>query len=402
MQKLYKTVTKDEINKWYELTFTVPDDIEKMEFEIECPGKVHVMLYGPSDYKGMLDKDKSQFFIATEVASKGFLAGLESGQWKIMLEIVAVEHEMTIQITIKTKTAQKKWYHGDFHTHTDHSDGNHTIAEAISIAKSYGLDFIVLADHNCYSQNDFAFDDFVLMPGLELTTPKGHTNFVGINRPFNKIDYRDKEAVYDMFDQGMKAGCFISVNHPFVGDKWRWGFDMCYHAIEIWNGSPLSRNGEALAWWQEQLSKGYKILGTGGSDVHNHDPNGRCYGQGRTLVFAESLSRKHILEGLHKGNISVATSADSGFVDFRIGNTMIGETCYITNEEQLELNISLDLKRKSLLHVYTDEGKSLSYNLDGHEKSMTILIPLGHTFVRLELWGKGKTNPFFTNPIYIR
>ena len=34
MQKLYKTVTKDEINKWYEFTFTVPNDIDKMEFEI--------------------------------------------------------------------------------------------------------------------------------------------------------------------------------------------------------------------------------------------------------------------------------------------------------------------------------------------------------------------------------
>nr|WP_255812904.1 CehA/McbA family metallohydrolase [Acidaminobacter sp. JC074] len=308
---------------------------------------------------------------------------------------------MTLEIGLETKNAHKRWYAGDFHTHSVHSDGKHLVSDMVTIAKAYGLDFFALTDHNSYAQNEEVAEDFVILPGLELTTPKGHSNFVGIKRPFESFDYRTKESLYKMFDQGMDAGCFISVNHPFVGDVWKWGFDMKFHAIELWNGTPLSRNQGALDWWQEELSRGCKVLATGGSDVHVHDLSGRCFGRGRTLVLADSLSRKHLLEGLHRGNISVATCEKSGFVDLKIGDTRVGETYYLKNEKQLKLDIDLLMDEPSELKLYTNEGLVASYNLDGHELSKNLLIPVGHKFYRLELWGRNNTHAFFTNPIYI-
>src|SRR5699024_9351246 len=43
---------------------------------------------------------------------------------------------------------EKKWYKGDFHTHTIYSDGEMTREENIEMANKQSLDFFVATDHN--------------------------------------------------------------------------------------------------------------------------------------------------------------------------------------------------------------------------------------------------------------
>ena len=46
-----------------------------------------------------------------------------------------------------------RWWAGDLHTHTVHSDGVLTVAELARLARGNGLDFIAVTDHNTVSHH---------------------------------------------------------------------------------------------------------------------------------------------------------------------------------------------------------------------------------------------------------
>lgn len=302
-----------------------------------------------------------------------------------------------------------RWLHGDLHTHTTFSDGLHSIEEAVAIAKAVGLDFIALTDHNTFDQNKVSHD-FTLIPGVELTTPRGHCNFIGIDAPFEITSFITKEAIQKAFVGGNASNAFISINHPFVGDKWEWGFeDFTFDAIEIWNGSPYDRNKEAIAWWQEQLCLGKKIIATGGSDVHKHGMKGRYYGEGHTLVWAQENSPYHIYQGLKEGKVCVASHPESSCAFFQINGYNIGESILFSEQnprpESLKIAIELHLKRDSLLRIIGDKGVVIEQTINHTTKNKVVMVPASSCFYRLEVWHlddvASLTQPFFTNPIYI-
>ena len=51
---------------------------------------------------------------------------------------------------------EARWYAGDLHAHSRESgDAKPTIDELVTFARSQGLDFVELSDHNTVSQLDF-------------------------------------------------------------------------------------------------------------------------------------------------------------------------------------------------------------------------------------------------------
>ena len=66
------------------------------------------------------------------------------------------------------------WYRGDLHAHTLHSDGEWGTSSLVADARSRGLDFVTLSDHNTISGlaelDAAAGDDLLTIPGMELTT----------------------------------------------------------------------------------------------------------------------------------------------------------------------------------------------------------------------------------------
>lgn len=70
----------------------------------------------------------------------------------------------------KVFNTQAGWYRGEFHAHTNYSDGEHTPDELVEVARAEGLDFIVVTDHNTIS----AFVEFgdqrevLVIPGMKL------------------------------------------------------------------------------------------------------------------------------------------------------------------------------------------------------------------------------------------
>lgn len=47
------------------------------------------------------------------------------------------------------------WYRGDFHVHTNASDGAYPPSLVAGIAKAEGLDFVAITDHNTIDVGDY-------------------------------------------------------------------------------------------------------------------------------------------------------------------------------------------------------------------------------------------------------
>ena len=92
-----------------------------------------------------------------------------------------------------------RWLAGDFHCHTVHSDGQHTIDEVAVMAAEAGLDFLAVTDHNTVSHHAHLpaaseRTGVQLIPGQEVTTWRGHANAFGdigwidFRRPAGRLD----------------------------------------------------------------------------------------------------------------------------------------------------------------------------------------------------------------------
>ena len=123
-----------------------------------------------------------------------------------------------------------RWYRGDLHMHTAHSDGSCAsqtgrrvpcpVFLTAQTASARGLDFIAITDHNTSSHYDAMrelqpyFDKTLFIPGREITTFWGHFNIFGTTR---FIDYRDVAAtalsVNDILRDAAAKGAIASVNH---------------------------------------------------------------------------------------------------------------------------------------------------------------------------------------------
>ena len=108
----------------------------------------------------------------------------------------------------------------------------------------------------------------VLVPGIEVTTYKGHWNVWGANRWF---DFRLPAApdVAREMTLAAEAGGLVSVNHPRpYGPNWEYGFGLGYHAVEIWNGPWPFLNSVSLGIWDMHLALDRRVVAVCGSDTH--------------------------------------------------------------------------------------------------------------------------------------
>ena len=163
------------------------------------------------------------------------------------------------------------WLRGDLHNHSLASDGDSSLPELLRTAGDVGLDFLGVTDHNAATLPDASGLDSnlpVLIPGIEVTTYKGHWNVWGADRWF---DFRllGADDVSREMQVATGAGGVVSVNHPRpFGPNWEYGFGLDYHAIEIWNGHWPFLNSVSLGIWDMHLAMGRRVVAVGGSDTH--------------------------------------------------------------------------------------------------------------------------------------
>ena len=218
------------------------------------------------------------------------------------------------------------WYRGDFHAHTDQSDGYYPPQQLADVARSEGLDFFTITDHNTVLGHTMfgSQPDLLIIPGVEATFDEGHFNIFGVE------DWSDWMTVvctgnkrvklagdFRSFTELLQAtageGLLNSIAHPLLS-PWNWlakdadlRFITC---LEIWNDPswPDNRdaNPQAVALWTDLLNAGHRITAIGGSDYHRPVPKKRRkksperLGQPSTFVYAATLSGNGILDGLRQ------------------------------------------------------------------------------------------------------
>ena len=77
-------------------------------------------------------------------------------------------------------------YHVDLHVHTTaSSDGRSTLEQQISAARKAGLHAIAVTDHNCCTPVPQEADEFLLIPGCEISAQCGHILGLFLERPID-------------------------------------------------------------------------------------------------------------------------------------------------------------------------------------------------------------------------
>jgi len=320
------------------------------------------------------------------------------------------------------------WYKGDLHIHTIHSDGRNTVCEVIALARGRGLEFIALTDHNTISQNkEFiesgsSYEDFLVIPGMEITTFYGHMNAFNIDR---YIDFRrkSKEDFKNLIEEIHSNGGIVSVNHPDISKEpmcrdcpFRYrdidGFD----AIEVWNGPWHILNSESISWWHSLLIKGYKVTAIGGSDYHGVDLT--RIGEPTTWIYTNSLSTKNILKSIKMGRAYITYIPDEPIIDIKAidsnGNTYIfGDEIETPSNGYIELIIDIKKAKGSTFRIITENNIYKNIDITNNDfKHKEKIEAKDIRFIRIEIGRYSdpyKLIPYnsddllaLTNPFYIK
>jgi hypothetical protein len=210
-----------------------------------------------------------------------------------------------------------RWYRGDLHSHTVHSDGSLTVDERLRGAVERGLDFIAITDHNTVSHHrelDAWRDRIVPLRGSEVTTFHGHMNVFGLSSPIDWRPERRGGGAKGIVEQAHRQGALISINHPSsFGDPWcvgcHWDYARVdystFDTMEVWNGGWAdveTANEGNIAFWTDLLDAGLRLTGIAGTDSHgpkdDDDPT-----LGTTYVHATAPSEAAILDGIRHGRV---------------------------------------------------------------------------------------------------
>ncbi len=290
-------------------------------------GVIDLGMVDATRFRGWSGGVRSRVSVAPDAATPGYLPGdLPAGTWSVMLGLHRVpadglDFDVTVSIGPVTQESPapplprperpprrdvpaahgRRWLAGDLHAHTVHSDGALTIDELASLARTRGLDFLAVTDHNTTSHHPALAAasgrlGIVLVPGQEVTTDEGHANCFGDT---GWIDFRMPSDAW--LTSAEAGGGLLSINHPLGGDcRWRRPMSRRPPLAEVWHSSWDRGALLPLAWWAG-WGGGFAI---GGSDFHRVGNDG-LPGQPTTWVEAED---EDILGALAAGRIAISAT----------------------------------------------------------------------------------------------
>ena len=349
---------------YFDVPFMVPAGVHRISVDFHYTGReeratLDLGIADPQRFRGESGGNKSHFTISETDATPSYLPGaIPAGEWRLIIAVpnmrpqVVSHYRAEIRFNSQAEdeafTAQPlatgtRWYRGDLHMHTAHSDGSCQSQSGrkvpcplfltVQAAAARSLDFIAITDHNTDSHYDGLrelqpfFDHLLLVPGREMTTFHGHFNVFGVTQ---FMDWRISEGGLDLNailrDAHAKGG-IASVNHAEAPEGGMHGLPLdarCKHGHEpfqrsrsyqLWRGHVLER--EIL---DSQLRAGHRLAAVGGSDNHNatiSPGDVGAIGWPTTAIEADELSVPAILKGIRAGRTFIdLTASRDKMVDF--------------------------------------------------------------------------------------
>ena len=396
---LHGIITYADRQTYKEIPFTVPAGVTRVSVDLSYTEhdkhtNIDLGVLDPQRFRGWSGGNKSFFTISETDATPSYLPGvIPAGKWTLLLGVPNIEEGIESHYEAKISFGHKgevpavstfsraplrngpAWYRGDLHMHDAHSDGSCLsqsgqkvpcpLYKTVEAAAARKLDFIAISDHNTISQfNDERelqpyFDQLLLIPGREITTFEGHANVFGTT---DFVDFRLTSRHVPEIDQMLREvqqqhGIF-SINHPgspsgaaCMGCGWT-APNTDYRlvtAIEAINGGSLDGPRSGIPFWQDKLSHGFRLTGIGGSDNHDADyqPAVRsAVGHPTTVVYAQNLSERAILDGIRAGHVfvDIEGTADRGMeftAEAGEQKAAMGDNLRVSSGEHVRLHLKL-------------------------------------------------------------
>jgi hypothetical protein len=355
------SITGADHQTYREVPFAVPPGVDRVTVSFSYTGRdqhtaIDLGLFDAERFRGWSGGNKSSFTVSETDATPSYLPGpTRPGRWHLLLGVPnarpavhaafeakvyfhrAGDHLPQSAFSAGALVQGARWYRGDLHMHTGHSDGVCAsqggapvpcpLFRTAEVAAADGLDFIAITDHNTVSQYDDErelqpyFDKLLLIPGREVTTFQGHANVFG---PTQFLDFRLANGaltIADLQDEVERAHGLLSINHPAspsgescMGCGWT-AQNTDYgrvQAVEVVNGGAMAAQHGAegslsgIGFWQAQLNQGHRITAIGGSDNHGAGtPHPAVIGGPTTAVYAPELSQRAILAAIRAGHVFI-------------------------------------------------------------------------------------------------
>jgi len=417
---LQGVVRGSENQSYVKVPFAVPFGTERVTITFSYTEKeqhtaLDLGLLDPAELRCWSGGNKSTLTVGLMDATPSCLPGaIPSGTWNVLIGVpnirAGVESHYTIHVSLSRSGAVSAlppvlreplragpaWFRGDLHMHTAHSDGQCPsqtgkmvpcpLFFTVDAAARRGLDFIAITDHNASSQYDAMrelqpyFDKLLLIPGREITTFQGHINFLGSTDFIDfRLDGRTVPDVNTLLQSAARVGAITSINHPLspsgeicLGCGWTPSTSVDMHlltGVEAVNGGSEQHDISDLPFWNQQLDRGCRLSGIGGSDNHRPmqplDQTGSV-GSPTTVVYAAELSTPAILDGIRAGHvfIDVAGTHDRLLeVTAHVGarTARAGDVLSAATGDQVEFSA----------HVTSAAGGTLHWIEDGQDAAPT-------------------------------
>ncbi len=327
-------------DRYLAVPFEVPQGASSLQVSIEVDHPEAVIdlgCEGADGWRGWSGGARRQFVITAQDATPGYLPGApEAGTWSVILGVHVLPADpvtVSVQIDLPATAAidhgpvatplagvrrgsdralpapaGMRWYAGDFHGHTLHSDGAESLSALARLGVESGLDFLAITDHNTTSHHAHlpgigAEHQITLIPGQEVTTHRGHANAFG---DIGFIDFR--RPAPDWVQQVAERGGVLSINHPISGDcSWQHDLPVKPGAIEVWHSTWfLELISTAPLAFQRLWDSGAALIG--GTDFH-HRTDGLAPGTPTTWIAATEDTVPALLDGLKAGRTAITGSS---------------------------------------------------------------------------------------------
>lgn len=262
-----------------------------------------------------------------------------------------------------------KFYYGIPHSHTSLSTGKSSPYESLEHARSNGLDFLIITDHNkylsetikeknkeiskweylnkCINKFNKKHSDFLALCGFEAkSTTLGHLNILCPNTFFTGIIPDIKYLLLWLINDHT---ALLSINHPKNSIAKKFEFtpilDKLLCSIEVGNGIPPSTYTRYDSQFFSLLDKGFKLGAINSQDNHKLNQGDS---ENLTCVISHKLNKNSLLDAFKNRHI-FSTESKTLKMLFSLNSTFMGGTITVDSSSKISLyllNIYINSKER--------------------------------------------------------